>query len=78
MECWSKFIVQTVQAVQIAQTPSFLLPRVAGEDRDGGLNVAERLNGVQRLNGLNDFMNHGDEELRVSRTDHSCGSLRAA
>jgi hypothetical protein len=31
------FLVQTVQVVQ---TPSFILPRVAGEERGGGLNGA--------------------------------------
>jgi hypothetical protein len=43
-------IVQNVQAVQIDEAPSFILPRVAGEDRGGGLNGAERLND---LNGSN-------------------------
>jgi len=33
----------------IDQTPSFILPRVAGEERGKGLN------GAQRLNGMNDW-----------------------
>jgi hypothetical protein len=36
--------VQNVQAIQIVQTPSFILPRVAGEDRGEGLNVLNDLN----------------------------------
>ena len=35
-----KIIVQDVQTVQIDQAPSFILPRVAGEERGGGLNGA--------------------------------------
>src|SRR3990172_7167478 len=40
-------IVQAVQKVQIVQTPSFILPRVAGEERGGGWN------GLNSLNELN-------------------------
>jgi hypothetical protein len=42
--------VQIVQKVAIAQTPSFILPRDAGEERGEGLNGAERLNGLNVLN----------------------------
>jgi hypothetical protein len=35
----SKTGVPTVQTVQIVQTPSFILPRDAGEERGRGLNV---------------------------------------
>jgi len=52
--------VQDVQTVQADQAPSFILPRVAGEERDGSspapndrINLRNRLNGAQRLNGLN-------------------------
>ena len=53
--------VQPLRSVQAVQTPSpdqvrgrlFILPRVAGEDRGGGLNGAERLNGLNDLNCLN-------------------------
>jgi hypothetical protein len=38
--------VPFVQKVQIVQTPSFILPRVAGEERDGGI---ERSEAVERL-----------------------------
>ena len=48
--------VQTVQAVQTVSTPSFILPRVAGEERGGGLNGAQRLNRAERLNGLKEEM----------------------
>jgi hypothetical protein len=37
-------LVQTVQVVQAVQTPSFILPRVVGEERGEGLNGAKRLN----------------------------------
>jgi hypothetical protein len=37
--------VQIVQAVQVDQTPSFILPRVAGEERGGGLNGLNVWNG---------------------------------
>src|SRR6266568_4589393 len=43
--------VQIVQAVQIDQAPSFILPRDAGEERGRGLNGAQRLNGLNVLNG---------------------------
>jgi hypothetical protein len=46
-------IVQAVQTVQADQTPSFILPRDAGEERGEGLSRAKRLNGALRLNGLN-------------------------
>jgi hypothetical protein len=41
MEYWSvgvmgKNVVPTVQAVQVVQTPSFILPRAAGEERGEG------------------------------------------
>src|SRR6266498_1365918 len=42
--------LQTVQDVQIVQAPSFILPRDAGEERGGGLNGAQRLNGLNFLN----------------------------
>jgi hypothetical protein len=38
--------VQIVQAVQVDQTPSFILPRDAGEERGGGI---ERSAAVERL-----------------------------
>jgi hypothetical protein len=52
---------QPVQTVQTVSTPSFILPRDAGEEREpalslskgGGLNGAQRLNRAGRLNGLN-------------------------
>jgi hypothetical protein len=50
------FLVQTVQVVQAVQTPSFILPRAAGEERGEGLNGAERLNQAKRLNGLNNSL----------------------
>jgi len=50
------FLVQTVQVVQAVQTPSFILPRDAGEERGGGLNGAKRLNRAKRLNGLNNSL----------------------
>src|SRR4029077_13964230 len=42
--------VQAVQIVQAVQTPSFILPRDAGEDRGRGLNRAPRLNGLNVWN----------------------------
>jgi hypothetical protein len=60
------FLVQTVQAVQADQTPFFILPRVAGEERGEGLNGARRLNRAKRLNGLNDSL--GDPTLQHSST----------
>jgi hypothetical protein len=42
--------VQTVRHVQSVQAPSFILPRVAGEDEGGGWNA---LNGWNELNDLN-------------------------
>jgi hypothetical protein len=39
---------QTLQ--EIAATPTSFLPRDAGEDEGGGLNGAERLNGLNVLN----------------------------
>jgi hypothetical protein len=49
------FLVQTVQVVQAVQNPSFILPRVAGEERGRGLNGAKQLNQAKRLNGLNNL-----------------------
>jgi hypothetical protein len=43
------FLVQTVQVVKAVQTPSFILPRVAGEESGGDLNRVKRLNQVKRL-----------------------------
>ena len=40
-------MVHNVQDVQAAATPSFILPRDAGEERGGGLSV---LNGWNELN----------------------------
>jgi len=64
--------VQDVQAVQTDQPPSFILPRVAGEERCGsspepteriklrnGLNEAQRLND---LTGLNPRREESDDE----------------
>jgi len=34
-------------------SPSFILPRDAGEDSGGGLNGAQRLNALNVLNGIN-------------------------
>src|SRR5690242_15962657 len=45
-------LVQVVQAVQIDQTPSFVLPHIAGEERGRGLHRAQRLN---QLNVLSHF-----------------------
>ena len=45
-----KITVQDVQTVQIVQALSFILPRVAGEERGGGLNGAQRLNDLNDLN----------------------------
>ena len=36
--------------VQAVQTPSLILPRVAGEETGEGLNGAQRLNGLNCLN----------------------------
>ena len=41
-----KIRVHDVQAVQNDQSPSLVLPRVAGEERGGGLNGEKRLNGL--------------------------------
>jgi hypothetical protein len=41
--------VQAVQPLRTVQSPSFLLPRVAGEERGGGLSD---LNGLNVLNQL--------------------------
>ena len=42
--------VQTVQAVPIVQTPSLILPRVAGEETASGFNGAvERLERFEHL-----------------------------
>jgi hypothetical protein len=40
--------VQNVQKVQSVQTPSFLLPRDAGEDTGGGFNGLNILNAMRR------------------------------
>ena len=40
----SKIAVQEAQHVQDGSTPSFILPRVAGEERGGGLNDLNALN----------------------------------
>jgi len=45
-----KIRVQDVRAVQNDQSPSLVLPRVAGEERGGGLNGEKRLNGLNDLN----------------------------
>ena len=47
-------MVQNVPAVPIVQTPSFILPRDAGEDRGRGLNRAQRLNVLNDLNILSE------------------------
>jgi hypothetical protein len=44
--------VQALRLVQNVQTPSFILPRDAGEETGGGLNGAKRLND---WNGWNYF-----------------------
>jgi hypothetical protein len=44
--------VQALRLVQNVQTPSFILPRDAGEDRGRGLNGAQRLNRLNDLNGV--------------------------
>ena len=44
-------IVQAVQPLRSAQTPSFVLPRDAGEERGRGLN------GLNCWNGLNSILN---------------------
>jgi hypothetical protein len=50
MEIAKRKAVPDVQAVQIDQAPSFILPRDAGEERGRGLNGAQRLNGLNDLN----------------------------
>src|SRR3972149_4231960 len=48
MRCSLK-MVQVVPAVQRVPTPSFILPRVAGEERGGGLNGLNVLSDLNRL-----------------------------
>ena len=59
LNAWGSIRV-TVQDVQADQAPSFILPRVAGEESDGSspapnepINLRNGLNGAQRLNDLN-------------------------
>jgi hypothetical protein len=54
VDIWGRntIVVQDVQTVQNAQTPSFILPGDAGEERGGGLND---------LNVLNDLNPRGEE-----------------
>ena len=54
LKVWGKLrvSVQDVQTVQDDQAPSLVLPRDAGEERVGGLNQAQRLNGLNVLNEL--------------------------
>jgi hypothetical protein len=44
-----KLIVQNVQAVQIDQTPSRILPGVAGEDKRWGLERSEAVEPLERF-----------------------------
>src|SRR5262245_45430930 len=44
----SGLMVHNVQDVQAAATPSFILPRDAGEERGGGLNVLNCLNDLNK------------------------------
>jgi hypothetical protein len=41
--------VQFVQKVQIVQTPSFILPRNAGEERGGGIERSEAIKQLERF-----------------------------
>jgi hypothetical protein len=41
--------VQDVQTVPIVQTPSFILPRDAGEERGGGIERSEAIELLERL-----------------------------
>jgi hypothetical protein len=45
--------VQDVQVVQNVPTPTSVLPHDAGEDEGGGLNEAQRLNGLNDWDELN-------------------------
>ena len=41
--------VQAVRTVQIVQTPSYILPRVAGEDQRWGLERSEAIERLERV-----------------------------
>jgi hypothetical protein len=55
-----KVCVQDVQTVQDDQPPPVSSPASAGEEKTGGSNVRDGLNGAKRLNDLN-VLNASDE-----------------